>query len=295
MLSILIPTYNYNIYPLAQKLASQVEILQIDYEILAFDDCSPKPPKENEYINSLHNATYKILEVNIGRSAIRNLLAQSASYENLLFLDADTMPVSDHFLINYLNAIDHSTQIIYGGIVYQNEAPLGEEILRWIYGKNREALKLNDRLKQPHISFLTLSFLIKKKVFSVIKFNEDIPNLRHEDTLFALDAKKNTIRIQHIDNPVLHLGLETSEVFLKKSDESLDALRLFVKKGLIEADETKLSHYAEKIERLKISGGVSWFYRNFKKMMKKNLLSNKPSLLIFDLYRIGYYLNNTIR
>jgi glycosyltransferase involved in cell wall biosynthesis len=293
MLSILIPTYNYNVFPLAEKLAAQAEKLELVFEIIVFDDCSPQPPKENENINSLPNATYKILEKNIGRSAIRNLLAKTAIYETLIFLDADTMVISEDYISNYLKALEPTSQIIYGGIVYQSEMPPEDEILRWAYGKDREALPLDERLKNPHLSFLTLSFLIKKDVFNIIKFNEDIPNLRHEDTLFALDAKKNNIRVQHIDNAVIHLGLETSSVFLRKSNESVDALRLFVKDGLIHPEETKLSRFAEKMKRMHLSGCFRWMYRSFRKKMETNLLSEKPSLFVFDIYRLGYYLTKS--
>ncbi|RMA56730.1 glycosyltransferase family 2 protein [Ulvibacter antarcticus] len=293
MLSILIPTYNYNVFPLAEKLAAQAEKLAITFEIVVFDDCSPKPPTENESINSLPNATYKILEKNIGRSAIRNLLAKTAAFDTLIFLDADTMLISEDYISDYLEALESTTQIIYGGIVYQSEMPPEDEILRWAYGNAREALPLEERLKKPHLSFLTLSFLIKKDVFKIMKFNEEIPNLRHEDTLFALDAKKNNIRVQHIDNPVMHLGLETSSVFLRKSNEAVEALRLFVKDGLIKAEETRLSQFADKINRLHLSGGVRWIYRSFRKKMEVNLLSSKPSLFVFDVYRLGYYLTKS--
>jgi glycosyltransferase involved in cell wall biosynthesis len=189
MISILIPTYNYNVFPLAESLHKQAEKLAITFEINVYDDCSPNPVVANEAINSLTNASYLILKKNIGRSAIRNLLAKNAKYENLLFLDADTQVIRTDFIEKYIAAIKNNTEIIYGGIIYQTDPPPKEEILRWQYGKKREALPVSERQKQPHLRFLTLNFLIKKVVFSKLTFNEEIPNLRHEDTLFALDAK----------------------------------------------------------------------------------------------------------
>lgn len=291
MISILIPTYNYDVFPLVSILHEQAEKLEVDFELNVYDDCSPNPSAANEKINGLANASYVILEKNIGRSAIRNLLAKNATYEHLLFLDADTMVVKTDFIKNYLASIKKESEIIYGGIRYQDTPPPKEEKLRWIYGIKREALAVEERRKQPHLRFLTLNFLIKKSVFSKLQFNEEIPNLRHEDTLFALDAKAKNIKVEHIDNSVVHLGLESSEVFLRKSRESVESLKLFVDQGLIRAEETALSAKALQLKKNKRDFIVKKFYKNFQSSMEKNLLSENPSLYLFDVYRLGYYLS----
>jgi glycosyltransferase involved in cell wall biosynthesis len=289
-LSILIPTYNYNVLPLVTSLHHQAQALNIEYEIRVYDDHSSQPDVANEAINELSSCTFTVLDRNIGRSAIRNKLASDAVYSKLLFLDADTAIIREDFIRQYLNTISEETEIIYGGITYQPDPPPDEEILRWKYGNEREALSVTERNKDPHLRFLTLNFLIAKRVFEGHRFNEEIPNLRHEDTLFALDSKKKGIKVQHIDNPVMHLGLESSEVFLRKSMESVEALFQFVSEGLIAAEETALSKKAISLKNQGLSSMVLRFYNVFRKKMKKNLLSKNPSLFIFDLYRLGYYL-----
>ena len=276
---------------MVESLHKQAINLAIDFEINVYDDCSPNPEAANERINGLSNASFVILKENIGRSAIRNLLAKNARFENLLFLDADTKVIKEDFLQNYLKAIKKETEIIYGGILYQKNPPSTEEMLRWHYGNQREALPVSERIKQPYLRFLTLNFLIKKSVFSKISFNEEIPNLRHEDTLFALDAKAKKLNIVHIDNPVIHLGLESSEIFLRKSRESVESLQSFVAQGLFKANETGLSAKAATLKKLGLSGMASLFYKTFRSGMEKNLLSAQPSLFIFDIYRLGYYLS----
>src|SRR5690554_1710662 len=272
MLSILIPTYNYNVYPLVEQLHKQATHLKLDFEIRVYDDFSTLPAPENEKINQLSNASFTLLKKNIGRSAIRNLLAKEAKYPNLLFLDADTQIIKEDFIQNYVDEIPHGYQIIYGGIRYQENAPPKEEKLRWVYGVDREALPVEERRKQPHIRFLTLNFLIHKSVFAQLKFNEKIPNLRHEDTLFSLDAKKKELDVRHIDNPVIHLGLESSEVFLRKSRESVESLKLFIDQSLINAEETALSAKAHQLKKNGLAWGVKLFYKIFKRTMEKNLL-----------------------
>ncbi|OIQ30748.1 MAG: hypothetical protein BM564_00625 [Bacteroidetes bacterium MedPE-SWsnd-G2] len=290
MLSILIPTYNYNVWPLVKQLYEQCSTLGIDFELLVYDDCSPNPVNENSNINSLKAANFVQLPQNIGRSAIRNKLAHDAKYEDLLFLDADTMPVSDQFIQNYLSVISTATEIIYGGIIYQKEQPQQDQILRWVYGNKREALPVSERNKMPHLRFLTLNFCIKKTVFQKLSFNEDIPNLRHEDTLFAMNAKQQNIAVLHIDNPIIHHGLESSEVFLKKSEEATIVLKQFVEDGLMTPSDTALSYMASRIENAQLKGFVLKSLSLFKSKMKRNLLSKNPSLFIFDLYRLQLYL-----
>ena len=87
MLSILIPTYNYNTFPLVEELKNQAIATGITFEIIVFDDGSTDEIslKENSNINTLDNCFFKISNKNIGRSAIRNLLAKTAKFENLLF------------------------------------------------------------------------------------------------------------------------------------------------------------------------------------------------------------------
>ena len=291
MISILIPTYNYNVFPLVAKAHQQGVETDIDFEVIVYDDCSPEPVLENENINKLKFATFTKLPNNIGRSAIRNKLARDATYENLIFLDADTEIISDDFLKNYLSAIKSDSQIIYGGIRYQKETPNSVEILRWVYGNEREALPVSERNKNPHLRFLTLNFLIKKEVFSIIEFNEEIPNLRHEDTLFALDAKKHNIKVEHISNPVIHLGLESSEVFLRKSEESVDVLHLFLEKNMVKASDIAITKKALQLKKVGLSKPFVWVYKMTKKAMKRNLLSSNPSLFVFDVYRLGHFLN----
>lgn len=289
-ISILIPTYNYNVYPLVAELHQQAEANDLLVEILVFDDGSPKPPEQNEAINGLSMARYKKLEKNLGRSGVRNLLANTANHEFLLFLDADTAIIRDDFLVTYLEAIKQESQIIYGGITYQKEPPAANERLRWVYGNKREALPVAERRKNPYLRFLTLNFMIKKNLFERLRFNEAIPNLRHEDTLFALDAGKKGIDVAHIDNPVIHLGLESSEVFLRKSREACDALLFLVRDKLIAPEQTALSRVAKKYNQHILGKLAVWIYDRFGSAMERHLLSASPSLKVFDLYRLGYYL-----
>jgi len=291
MLSILIPVYNYNIVTLVTQLYRQCTIIKdFKFEILVFDDGSQLFHKENNYVNTLENCTYTILERNIGRSAIRNLLAQNANYENLLFLDADVQIISDTFILTYLDFISQKNyEIVYGGIVYQSEKPNKNQRLRWIYGNKRESLTAEKRSEQHYLSFLTLNFLIKKEVFKQVCFNENIPNLRYEDLLFSYDLMQAKISVVHIDNQVVHNGIETSDIFLNKTEDSLNGLKYLLENHILPYDYARITKTYHYLKQRKLLYFIVSFYKITRSFLKNNLVSKTPSLFIYDLYRLGYF------
>lgn len=290
MLSILIPTYNYNVLPLVQKLEKLANSENIAFEIIVLDDASTDSISisENQNINQLEHCSYDLLEKNIGRSCMRNLLAKKAKYNWLLFLDADTFPIHDNFISAYLPYLNENEKIVYGGIRYQEEKPSDDKLLRWVYGNSREALSAEQRQKEPYLSLLTLNFAISKSIFSKVSFNETIPNLRHEDTLFSYDLSQKKIKVEHIENPVYHLGLESSEIFMKKSEESVVGLKYLTDNGLLSENYIRIAKMNRSIKRFGLLPVARLSFKMVKKPFHKNLLGSNPSLFIFDLYRLGY-------
>jgi glycosyltransferase involved in cell wall biosynthesis len=289
MLSILIPTYNYEVYELVKVLNKQAQDAKIEFEIIVLDDGSQKFQIENNKINEFQFCTYEILKVNIGRSAIRNLLAKKAAFENLLFLDSDTIPIDTNFISNYLLQITTSEKIVSGGILYPELKPKESQSLRWKYGNSREALLAKVRNESPYLRLLTLNFMIKKSVFKKVSFNETIPNLRHEDTLFSYNLKQQNICVEHFDNPVYHLGLDDFEVAINKENESLIALKFLVENQLVPYDYISLSKLFYALKKMQLVFLLKEFYKTAKPFLLKNLASKNPSLFIFDLYRLGYF------
>ncbi len=292
MISICIPVYNYDIRPLVKILHNQAIALGIVFEILVLDDASTneKISQENIAGTQLNLTSYTILKKNIGRSAIRNLLAQKAQYDYLLFLDADVIPNRNNFLKTYIDCLNQRPQIVYGGITYQELLPRESQLLRWKYGKNREALSVYKRSQQPYLRFLTLNYLISKQLSCSLLFEENMPNERHEDTVYALQAKKLQIEITHMDNPVEHQGLESSRVFLKKSISAAQSLAFLVNKNLINSNETKLSKVATRIKKTGLANLFLTLFKPFIPYASSQLCGSNPSLYLFDLYRLYFYL-----
>jgi len=287
MLSILIPTYNYDVLPLVQNLFEQCTQEGMEYEIIVLDDASSFH-FDNEKINLLENCHFEILDKNIGRSAIRNLLAKKATYDWLLFLDADAFPVENRFIYNYLKHINHSHKVVCGGMLYSSEKPSNNKELRWTYGRKREALSALKRQENEHLSFFSINFLLHKSIVEQVRFNEKLHFYGYEDVLFSYELQQQKIPINHIDNPVFHMGIEENEVFLNKSELALESLDFLIKEQKFPTNYVKIARYLNIIQKTYTKKLFLGVFNFFKPLIKKQILSSNPNLFLFDVYRLGY-------
>jgi glycosyltransferase involved in cell wall biosynthesis len=118
MLSILIPTYNYDCFSLIKELKKQADELEIMYEIIVQDDFSQRCVEENSKINSLQNCRFQINNENLGRTKNRTNLVYNAQFDLVLFLDSDVFPEKNTFLKDYLKTYKKVKGVIFGGYKY---------------------------------------------------------------------------------------------------------------------------------------------------------------------------------
>ena len=216
MLSILIPVYAYEVEPLVRDLQQQASKLTLDWEIRLLDDASPNQWQvKNRQLAQLPGVFYEELPENVGRAKIRNLLGQQARYEYLLFLDSDSGVDQPGFLLNYLAHLAPN-RVLCGGRSYLPQAPKAPFYLHWWYGTQREVRSAIDRRQQPYAGFMTNNFVVPKEVIRRIPFDETVTTYGHEDTLFGFQLEAAGVEIHHLDNPVLHIGLDEAEHWLKK-------------------------------------------------------------------------------
>lgn len=289
MLSIGIPTYNTNISTLVHMIHKQATLADLPFEIIIYDDASTIEIDANTSISTLSHLIYTVNPINKGRTATRNSIAQKAQYDWLLFLDADTIPVSENFIKSYFQTIHNNPQadIIFGGIAYTDKVPPRKQYLRWLYGKKKESKKASERAKQPHF-IISQNLLIKKQLFlSLNTFNENLYGL---DNIFSSELKRRNTHVIHINNEVYHQGLESNEIFLKKTIDSLKTTILFEKRGVIQNNLRPIQRIYNRLSSLGITRTIAIGIRPFESVLQKNLLGNKPSLLLFDLYRIYHYI-----
>ena len=289
MLSILIPTYNYNLYPLVSEVHKQCVESRIDFEILCQDDASNLFNIENQRINSLENCNFSINNSNLGRGKNINFLAEKAKFEWLLIMDCDTLPTQNNYIQNYISQINKAEKVVFGGIEYQKQQPANDQLLRWFYGNARESLSVEKRNTNPNGNALTSNIFIQKKVFVSNKFDESITKYGYEDLVFLSDLKKKGILVKHIENPTYHLGLETSQQFLEKTKIALENLKSITENTSLDPSESKILRVSFLLKKWHLTPIISFAFKKTEQNIERNLLSVKPSLLLFDLYKLGYY------
>jgi glycosyltransferase involved in cell wall biosynthesis len=289
MLSVLIPIYNFNTTELVASIHQQLKLGSIEFEIICVCDASTKFNLENETIKKFSNTELISLKKNIGRSKIRNLLVAKSNYDWLLFLDADVFPKKDLFVKRYLDCISNNGEKVFcGGIIYKTEKPDNNKMLRWVYGKNREEISVNIRSERPYQYVSGANFLINKSIFEFIKFNEEIIEYGYEDVLFIEDLKNSNIEISHLENPVFHLGIESNLVFLNKTKEGVENLLYISSNNILKGDNLKLLKTFEILKKCNLNLVFSKVFLIFQKSIEQNLLSKKPSLFLFDIFKLGY-------
>lgn len=286
MLSILIPTKDYSCRTLVESLHRQADNLGIDYEIIVGEDgSSPKSIALNAPLAQLPHCRIVVQETNVGRSKIRNILAQEASRENILFIDSDAVVEQEDILKLYCEALEEYS-VVCGGL-YHSEHPLTNSCtLRHRYERATDKRRsAKERSKAPYDKFTTFCFAIRRELFLSIKFDESIKNYGYEDTLFGYELRKKGVQIKHIDAPLLHIGLESNKVYLAKVEESLHTLLQLQDKI---ASTTLLSCYS-RLKSMHLTGIVLFVWKALRPMLRANLLSKHPSLTILNFYKLGYY------
>ena len=288
MLSVLVPIYNFDASEFVREISLQAVAANVIFEIRCYDDGSAEKFKNinSQKLPVIPAVIYRELPENIGRSRIRNLLAKEALYDFLLFVDCDLQITNPFFISNYLKQLDKN-KILCGGISYQSAPPADPRLmLRWKYGRKRESIPVLQRTKLVYKSFMTSNFVMPKQLALTFKFNEDISGYGHEDTLLGIELNKNHIPVLHLDNALCHLGLESAEEFLKKTEEGIRNLSVLMKNGLKNADIRLLRTY-----NFLSSSGLKYFFLLLffpaEKIILRNLRSAYPSILLFNAYKLG--------
>ena len=296
-ISILIPCYNWN----TSKFIKDLHVLCTktpslnDFEIICIEDGSTNYFSNNS-IQKLKHVKYEILKKNIGRSAIRNLLAKKACFEWLLFIDCDSKIATEHFILNYIEAIRTSrdlqqqiknrvnniantrnSYIYYGESLYEKKET--KNTLHQKYGNKIESKRKKDIFSSHH-------FLIHKLAFKQNQFDENITSYGYEDVLFQI---KHPYCFQHIKNPLYHIGLKNNENFIKDCETGLKNLLKYNRdKNIIR--KIKLLKWASILAFWGLRKPILFVFNILKSLILTNLLSKNPSLLLFQFYKLGFFL-----
>ena len=292
MLSVLIPLYNYNAFPLAKAIVEQSLKLNIDFELICIDDASNSELNtENEKINCLQNAKFIAQKVNAGYRGNRNNLAAMAKFDYLLFIDGDSIIVANDYVKNYIENLSENTQIIYGGRVHPNTIVDKTKTLRWKYGKFVEDKTAEVRQKNVYKTLMFNNTLIKKTCFSAIEFDTSLTKYGHDDTVFSFEVSNAKLNVKHINNPIEHGDIDSNQEFLRKTEESLINLHKIYYSKKVDYKFIKILNFYNWLEFFWLTNFVAFIFKLIKPSVKKQLLSSRPSLLLFNFYKLGFLAN----
>lgn len=285
LLSILIPTFNHDCSQLVRELAEQ---LTEEMEIIVGDDGSTDTACQERLakINMIPHCRLWTAAQNLGRSAIRNRLATMAKGEWLLFIDSDAGVANKQFLEQYLENRTEA-DVVVGGTRSPEKCPSPEVSLRYNYERSYWAKATAEkRNRHPHDSFTAFNFMIRREVMMETMFDENCSSYGHEDTLLgkALEAKGRTII--HIENPLIHLGLDTNEEFMQKTEQALAALHQQTQ--TLDVNTTLLKMY-RKLEKIHLLPILRLWHTVFATWERKKLTGKRPNLTLFNIYKLGYF------
>jgi|TARA_B110000483_G_C18191718_1_gene541221 hypothetical protein len=274
------------------ELEVQCSSLNIDFEIRCYEDGSSKEwANQNIALQNKLNVNYQIIQKNLGRSAIRNKMSAEAKYDWQLFFDCDAEISNSNFIKNYVSFCSEKPCVVFGGRSYADSPPKEtDKLLRWKYGVEREVFSIDIRNTAPYKYFMTNNFLVHRSIVESIQFNTDITGYGHEDTMFAIDLKNNKTTLHHINNPLLHIGLETSSEFLSKTKQGVKNLALLIKNKNIDK-ENKLYKTYDNIKSWHSIWIINFSLYILLRLIVRNLKSSNPNIKMFDLFKLKHLLN----
>ena len=288
MLSILIPIYNYNVFPLVVALHQQCTNCEIAFEILCQDDASNSSLNAlNEKVNELSNCSFVSLKENLAHRVNRNSLASQAQFEYLLFIDGDSIIIHDNFIKRYIGNLQNF-DVVYGGRLHPEKCPSINQKLRWKYGKFIEDKSAANRNKKHYKTLLFNNTVIKKVLFNQVKFDTISKKYGHDDTQLSYQLSLLKSKVNHIENPVEHGDIDTNLVYLNKTKASLENLIALYEEEKIDIEFVKLIQLYHFLKRTRITYIISKIHSIFDKYLLQNLTKKNPNLFLFNWFRVGY-------
>ena len=288
MISVLIPNHNYDCLQLVRDLHTQLSDSGVPFEIIVVEDGSTECLENNRNMTELAHVRYEERKENVGRFKIRKLLPSLAQYPYLLCMDSDARVVREDYIRKYLDFARRGEKVVVtGGLEMEHCLPAPCCSLRFTYGHQRES-----RLGRTR-GFSTFNYMVPADVLAKVSFEDGETPYGHEDTLLGLYFKRMGIPIICIDNPLVHLGLDTNAQMLEKSVlANVNLLRLYNSGRYPElVQESRLLACYLKVNRLKMASLLRFAFKLSEKAILKNLNSPHPNMMLFDFYRLGKMLS----
>lgn len=219
-LSVLIPFMRDDPTPLLRALDRETQPV----EVVLLDDGSGDPglaTRVSDAVGALRlPARFVRLSANEGRSKGRNRLARHARADRFLFIDADMLPDSDHFLADWLALIDaRDPAAAFGGFSLAQTPRTRENALHRAMALRNDCHTAAERARDPAKHVFTANLMVRRDVFDSIGFDERFTGWGWEDVEWGIRVAARW-PIVHADIPASHLGLDPAPVMARKYEQS---------------------------------------------------------------------------
>ncbi|MGB6229753.1 MAG: glycosyltransferase family 2 protein [Litorimonas sp.] len=288
-LSVLIPFYQDDPTPLLRSLSNQCDV-DGEIEIRLMDDGSGDPALTRRVTAAVDRmdlrTTFTTVPGNRGRAATRNALQEQSEANWILFLDADMRIDHTDFLRRYLELIaTDKADIVFGGFTVEDRALDRDTDLHRVLSRSSDCLDAASRNRAGPQFVASSNLCVRRRVLTENPFDPAFSGWGWEDSEWAARVGSSH-RLVHIDNPAVHLGLESTDTLLSRFATSGPNYRRFVERHPELARSLPLFRIVTRLRHVPGHGLLRW---PLKMLVKLRLLPTRLRVLALKLWRASHY------
>ncbi|HEY1072377.1 glycosyltransferase family A protein [Brevundimonas sp.] len=290
MLSVLIPFLRDDPEALIALLDREASSLNGAAEVVLLDDGTGDAALTARLIARIDACALPIrlisLSENEGRSIGRNRLAAAARGSGLLFLDSDMRPDHDRFLRIWADlAATGGAAAAFGGFSLLQAPDDARFAVHRSMAARSDCTPRDQRALQPEKHVFTSNLLIRRDVFEAEAFDPGFTGWGWEDVEWAMRVSRR-FKVEHVDNPATHMGLDTVEILAAKYEQSAPNFARVVARH---PDFVAAYPSYRVARRLKAVPGLKMIRPLFKRIAGASVLPVALRAFSLRLYRVALY------
>ncbi|WP_296172222.1 glycosyltransferase family 2 protein [uncultured Brevundimonas sp.] len=289
-LSILVPFLRDDPDALIALLDREVDGLDGAAELILLDDGTGDASLTARLIARINASALPIrlisLSRNEGRSIGRNRLATAARGSSLLFLDSDMRPDHDRFVQTWADlARAGETAVAFGGFSLLQAPDDARFAVHRSMAARSDCIAADQRALQPEKYVFTSNLLVRRDVFETEAFDPGFSGWGWEDVEWAMRVSRR-FKVEHIDNPATHMGLDTVETLAAKYEQSAPNFARVVAKH---PDFVSAYPSYRVARRLQAVPGLKTIRPLFRRAAQTSVLPVRLRAFSLRLYRVALY------
>ena len=288
-IDICIPVYKTDPTPLILQLAQQNGAERAALRI--YDDGSGDPGLIRSIKDALARFPGRTTLIegfeNRGRSVARNSLLAVAEGDWLLLMDCDMRLPGPGFLDAYRAAAKEQSGpcCIVGGFQIDPQAVTSATRLHALQSMVSDCLPAQVRSADPGRYVFTSNIFMHRAIAESVRFDEGFNGWGWEDVDWGLRIV-NRYPVQHIDNPAVHIGLDTTPSILRKYMESVQNFLRMLESHPDAVARMPIYRWACQFSRLPGCGVLVFVARG---CANAAVVPPRVRLLALKVYRAGLY------